>query len=127
MDALVISAAGLAFGNFELALYGYLNLYLQTRAIDLVLEGLSYTRAMFIVSDHAARIAQAVNTEMRRGATLLHATGSFSQDRKDMVFAVMAKREVGRCRDLVRDIDPHAFIIITDVYDVLGQGFKPRT
>ncbi len=127
VDFIVITAAGICFGQFELALYGYLNLYLQTRAIDLVLEGLSYTRALFIISDSADAIARAITGTMNRGATVLNATGAYSKERKDMVFSVMAKREVPRAREIVREVDPHAFIIITDVYEVLGEGFKPRT
>lgn len=127
VDFVVITVAGLCFGQFELALYGYLNLYLQTRAIDLALEGLSYTRALFIISDSAEAIAGAITTKMNRGATVLNATGAYSQDKKDMVFSVMAKREIPRAREIVRETDPRAFVIITDVYEVLGEGFKPRT
>jgi uncharacterized membrane-anchored protein YitT (DUF2179 family) len=127
VDFVVITAAGLCFGEFELALYGYLNLYLQTRAIDLVLEGLSYTRALFIVSDSADAIARAITTEMNRGATVMSATGAYSQENRGMVFSVMAKREVARAREIVREVDPRAFVTITDVYEVLGEGFRPRT
>jgi len=127
VDFVVITAAGLCFGQFELALYGYLNLYLQTRAIDLVLEGLSYTRALFIVSNSADAVARAITTKMNRGATVMSATGAYSQEKKDMVFSVMAKREVSRAREIVREVDPRAFVTITDVYEVLGEGFKPRT
>jgi uncharacterized membrane-anchored protein YitT (DUF2179 family) len=127
VDFLVISAAGFCFGQFELALYGFLNLYLQTRAIDLVLEGLSYTRAMFIITGRAPAVAEALNRQMNRGATIMNATGAWTGEEHDMVFCVMAKREVGRARDVVRDTDPAAFITITDVYEVLGQGFRPRT
>jgi len=126
-DFVVISAAGIAFGQFETALYGYLNLYLQSRAIDLVLEGFSYTRAMFIVSDAAQQIATAITTEMNRGATVVKATGAYTGEQRDMVFSVMSKREVARAREVARGIDAKAFIIITDVYEVLGEGFKPRT
>jgi uncharacterized membrane-anchored protein YitT (DUF2179 family) len=113
VDFVVITVAGLCFGQFELALYGYLNLYLQTRAIDLVLEGLSYTRALFIISGSADAIARAITTKMNRGATVLNATGAYSQEKKDMVFSVMSKREVSRAREIVRETDPHAFVIIT--------------
>ncbi len=126
-DAIVISLAGLAFGSIELALYGFVNLYLSTRAIDLVLEGLSYTRAMFIISDRGPEIAKAINTKMNRGATLLSGIGAYTESFRPMVYCVMARREVGPIRDLVREIDPRAFIAITDVYEVLGEGFKPRT
>jgi len=127
VDATIISAAGVSFGNLELALYGYLNLYLQTRAIDLVLEGLSYTRAMFIISDAALSISRAITSTMNRGATLLNAQGGFTGKSRQVLFCVMSKREVLRARDIARAIDPKAFIIITDVYEVLGEGFRPRT
>ena len=71
VDAAIIGAAGFSFGQFELALYGFLSLYLQSRAIDLVLEGLSYTRAMFIISDSAPSISRAItSTQSRRTSTL---------------------------------------------------------
>lgn len=127
VDAAVISAAGIAFGRFELALYGYVNLYLQSRAIDLVLEGLSYTRALFVVSESSPDIARAVTLKMNRGATVLPATGAWSGEPREMVFCVMSKREVARAREIALAIDPHAFIITTDVYEVHGEGFRPRT
>lgn len=127
IDFAIILLAGAAYNNLELALYGFLNVYLQTRAIDLVLEGVSYTRAMFIVSDDAEKISRAITRQMRRGATVLHATGAYTFTRKDVVFSVMSKREVSRARAIAKQIDKKAFIIITDVYEVLGEGFKPRT
>lgn len=126
VDCAVITAAGLAFGSFELALYGYLNLYLQTRAIDLVLEGLSYTRALFVVTGSARAVAAAITERLNRGATILPATGAYSEQAREMVFSVMSRREVAIARDLVRSIDPGAFVVISDVYEVLGEGFKPR-
>jgi len=126
VDCAVITAAGLAFGSFELALYGYLNLYLQTRAIDLVLEGLSYTRALFIVTSSAKVVAHAITERLNRGATILPATGAYSEQAREMVFSVMSRREVAIARDLVRTIDPGAFVVISDVYEVLGEGFRPR-
>lgn len=127
VDAVVISAAGIAFGRFEAALYGYVNLYLQSRAIDLVLEGLSYTRALFVVTERAPEIARAITLRLNRGATILPATGAYTSEPRDMVFCVMSKREVSRVRDVAREIDPQAFIITTDVYEVHGEGFRPRT
>lgn len=126
VDCAVITAAGLAFGSFELALYGYLNLYLQTRAIDLVLEGLSYTRALFVITGSARAVAGAITARLNRGATILPATGAYSEQAREMVFSVMSRREVTIARDLVRSIDPAAFVVISDVYEVLGEGFRPR-
>lgn len=126
-DGTIITMAGLVLGSLELVLYALVNVYLQTQAIDLVLEGISYTRALFVVSDSAEKISRAITGKMKRGATLLHATGAYTEQRKDVVFSVMSKREVCRARTLVREIDPRAFVIITDVYEVLGEGFRPRS
>jgi uncharacterized membrane-anchored protein YitT (DUF2179 family) len=126
VDTVVISFAAAGFGTLEAALYGYLNLYISTRVIDVVLEGMSYTRAVWIVSDDANPIAEAILLDLGRGATMLHATGAFTDERKDVIFAVMSKREVLRVREIARSIDPKAFVMITDVYEVLGEGFRPR-
>lgn len=127
VDALVIAGAGFAFGNFELALLGFLNLYVSTRTIDLVLEGLSYTRAMFIISAAATEISAAITGRMNRGVTLLDAHGGHTGQPRRVAFTVMSKREVLRAREIARAIDPAAFIVITDVYEVLGEGFRART
>ena len=126
VDFMVISAAGLAYGHLELALYGYLNLYLQSRAIDLVLEGMSYTRAVFVISEHSNAIGRRLMDRLRRGATLLHGTGAYTGQDKRVLFSVLSKKEVGQVREIVREVDPMAFMIVTDVYDVFGEGFRPR-
>jgi len=126
IDFVVISLAGAVYGNFELSLYGYVNLYVQTRVVDLVLEGMSYTRAMFIVSQRAEEVARAVTGSLHRGATLLPGRGAYTNEQRTLVFTVMSKREAVRCREIVRRTDPRAFVIITDVYEVLGEGFHPR-
>jgi len=127
VDLLVITIGGLVYGKLELALFGYVNLYLQSQVIDVVLEGISYTRAMLIISDHSAAIARAITAEMGRGATYLRGAGAYTEAEKDVLLAVMTKKEIAQARDLIRGIDPRAFVIITDVYDVQGEGFKPRT
>lgn len=127
LDFTIISLAGLVYGNFELALFGYVSLYVQTRAVDLVIEGVSYTRALFIVSDRASEIAELITRKLGRGATLLTGQGAFTDRPHTLVFSVMTRRQAQRCRRLVLDHDPHAFVTITDVYDVQGEGFHPRT
>ncbi len=127
LDFVVISAAGFAYHNFEMAMYGYLNLYIHARVVDLVLEGVSFNRAVLIVSMESDRIAEAILKNMNRGATVLSGTGAYSGIHKNVVFSVMSKKEVFRVRDIARRIDPSAFITITDVHEVFGEGFKPRT
>jgi uncharacterized membrane-anchored protein YitT (DUF2179 family) len=126
VDFGIIALAGWGYGDVELVLYGLLNLYLQTRAIDLVLEGVSTTRAVLVVSERTDEIARAINEKLRRGATLLSGKGSWTAADRTVILSVMSRKEVAACREVVRRIDPHAFVIITDVYEVLGEGFRAR-
>jgi len=126
IDIVIISCAGFAYANFELALYGFLNVYVQVWMIDLVLEGVSYTRAMFVISERATAVGQAITTKMGRGATVLSGKGAWTGLERPVLLVVMSKKEVPVARELVREVDPQAFVIITDVYEVLGEGFKPR-
>ncbi|MCX7756804.1 MAG: YitT family protein [candidate division WOR-3 bacterium] len=127
VDFCIISLSGIAFRNFELALYGYLTLFFSTKIIDLVLEGMSYTRAAFIVSDKTEEIAQAILTQIRRGVTKLHGVGAYSNTPRDVLYVVLAKRQVPELVNITKNIDPNAFVVITDVYEVLGKGFESRT
>ncbi len=126
VDFLIISVAGLAFQNFELALYGYLTLFFSTKVIDIVLEGISYTRAAFIISEKNQLIANAVLKKLDRGVTKLQGLGGYSQQPKDVLYIVISKRQVQELVYIIKDIDPNAFVVITDVYEVLGKGFHPR-
>jgi uncharacterized membrane-anchored protein YitT (DUF2179 family) len=126
VDFLIISAAGLAFTNMESALYGYLTLFLSTKIIDLVLEGISYTRAAFIISEKNNLISDTVLKKLDRGVTKLQGIGGYNNLPKDVLYVVIAKRQVPELVNIIKEIDPHAFVVITDVYEVLGKGFHTR-
>jgi len=125
-DFVIISLAGFVFGKFELALYGYLNLFISSKVIDLISEGWSFTRAVYIISDKTGEIAQRIMNDMGRGVTRLYAKGEYTDTERDVLLCVMTKREIPMVRSLTKEIDPKAFVIISDVYEVLGKGFKPR-
>jgi len=126
VDFVIISAAGLAFANIESALYGYLTLFFSTKIIDLVLEGISYTRAAFIISDKEDLISKQILSKLNRGVTQLQGIGAYSKTARDVLYVVIAKRQVRDLVNLIREIDPNAFVVITDVYEVLGKGFQTR-
>lgn len=126
-DFIIISLAAIVFHKLESALYGYLTLFLSSKAIDLISEGWSFTRAVYIISDKATPIAQLIIEKMGRGVTRLYAKGAYTDVEKDVLLCVLTKREIPKLRNIVKEIDPKAFIIISDVYEVLGKGFRPRT
>jgi uncharacterized membrane-anchored protein YitT (DUF2179 family) len=125
-DFIIISLSGIVFRSFEIPLYGYLALFLSSRVLDFVVEGFSYARAVIIISEKPAEIAEGIMKDMDRGVTKLKGLGGYTDAEKDVLLVVVNRREVSIIRQLVKEKDPKAFVIINDVYEVLGKGFRSR-
>lgn len=125
VDAVVVLAAGFAFSSWELALYALITIFITAWLIDLVQEGISYAKAFFIISNEPEKMAKAVLREINRGATVLRGQGAYSGADKDVLLVVVNRSEVTRLKDLVHQVDSRAFVILADVHEVLGEGFKP--
>lgn len=123
VDGAVILMAGIAFGP-ELALYALLSVFATTKAIDLIQEGQSYAKAVLVISDYSDQIAQRVMDEMDRGVTGLDARGLYTGTRREVLLITVGRTEVARVQDIIREIDNRAFVIISDVHEVLGEGFR---
>jgi uncharacterized membrane-anchored protein YitT (DUF2179 family) len=123
VDAGVTTLAALEFGP-KLALYGAVSIVVATVVIDLVLEGVSVEKAVWIISDAADRIGEAINTELGRGATRLEATGVYTGEKRGTLMVVLARNELDDLKAIVAAIDPHAMVIISNVHEAIGEGFK---
>lgn len=123
-DSAVIILAGLVFRSAELALYAIMTLFITSKVLDAVLEGFNYAKAAFIISEHSEEIGRRILHDLQRGATGLFGRGLYSTAQKEVVLCVISRAEEFRLKELVHQIDPGAFIIITDVHEVLGEGFK---
>lgn len=122
-DGLVIAIAGLVFGP-ELALWAFIAVFVSARVIDLVQEGLSVVKAAFVITDHAEAMTHAILFELNRGATGLEGRGLYSGTEREVIFCVVSRNELDRLKTIVRTVDPSAFLIITDVHEAVGEGFK---
>ncbi|MBA7618941.1 hypothetical protein ES703_26273 [subsurface metagenome] len=126
VDFVVITLAGVTTGSFELALLGYLALFLSSKVIDLVLEGMDYARAAFIISTKQDKIINGIYDKMRRGVTILDGYSPYTKEKRPVIMCVITKKETHIFKSLIKDIDDNAFVILTDVFEVLGQGFRKR-
>jgi uncharacterized membrane-anchored protein YitT (DUF2179 family) len=123
-DALVILLAGFAF-SWEQALYAMLALYIGGVAAEVVTEGASVVRTALIVSDKPRDVADAILREMERGVTGLRGEGMYTQEQRTLLYVVISRSEVARLKALIREIDPHAFVVIGQASEALGEGFRP--
>lgn len=123
IDSSVILFAAIAFNSFLLALYAILSLYISTKVIDAILEGVNFAKVVYVVSDKSDEIAQRIMTDLDRGVTAFKGTGMYTGKDKNVLFCVMHRGQLQQLKKLVIKIDPDAFVILSDVREVLGEGF----
>ncbi len=126
VDTIIITFAGIATNSIELALLGYLALFLSTRIIDLILEGVDYARAAFIISVETEKIVDEIYRKLGRGVTILDGFSPYTKAKRPVIMCIITKKESEILKRLVKDTDKKAFVILTDVFEVLGHGFRPR-
>lgn len=124
LDGAVVVAAGIVFNSWELSLYALIAIFVTAQVIDVVQEGFSYTKAFYIISDHAEDIAHRILHDLDRGGTAIKARGLYHNVEREVIFTVVNRAEVARLKELVHSIDPRAFVVVADVREVLGEGFK---
>ncbi|MGG4219245.1 YitT family protein [Paenibacillus jamilae] len=98
-------------------------LYVGTKVMDFMIEGLNPKKAVMIISEHQDQIAEMVITKMDRGVTVLSGHGYYTKNPKEVLYIVISKQEVSALKKIVKSIDTAAFITIHDVRDVFGEGF----
>ena len=94
-----------------------------SKVSDGILEGLKFSKLAYIISEHYEEIAKQIMKELDRGATGLDAVGMYSGERKEVLFCVVSKKEIVKVKDIVKRIDADAFMIVSDVREVFGEGF----
>ncbi len=120
-DILVIGAS-LIYLSVESAMYTLVAVFVAARVIDFFQDGAYAGKALTIISNHAQEIADQI-LAVGRGVTLLSGRGAFSGEEKDVVYVVVSRNEIVRFKSIVQEVDPHAFVIVNDVHEVLGEGF----
>jgi uncharacterized membrane-anchored protein YitT (DUF2179 family) len=123
-DFIIIAASGLAFRTLEAPLYGYLVLFLSTKVVDMILEGWSYSKLVLITSTETAKIADFILNTLDRSGTAVRSRSLYLNREGEVILTVIHRRQLTDLKAFIREVDPKAFVIINDTYDVLGKGFK---
>ncbi|MBP1753957.1 MAG: hypothetical protein H6Q59_355 [Firmicutes bacterium] len=122
IDGTVIFLGALVFGLGN-ALYAIIAVFITTKISDSILEGLKFAKMAYIISEDYAEIAHAIMHHMDRGVTGINATGMYSNRDKKMLFCVVSKKEIVKIVEIAQKIDPKSFVIVSDVREVMGEGF----
>lgn len=123
IDATVVVLGLLIFG-IRPTLYAIIGIVVQTKVSDLVVEGFNYSKAAYIITNEHEEVAKRIMTELERGVTGLHAKGMYTQQDKCVLYCIVTQKEIIGLKDIVNEVDPNAFVIVSDVKEVLGEGFQ---
>ena len=124
VDTAIVFVALAAFKDWQIPLYSILVIYITGRAVDLILEGANYNKALIIISDQHEKIRDTIVIDLERGGTYLKGVGMYTNAEKHVIFTVVNRREVAILEEQIAEIDPHAFITIMDASEILGEGFR---
>ncbi len=122
VDGIIVLFGAIVFG-IEITLYAIVALYITSKFSDNILEGLKFAKVAFIISDKYNEIGDRIITDLDRGVTGLYGQGMYTKTDKNVLFCVVSKKQISQIIQLVSQIDPKAFVIVSDVREVMGEGF----
>lgn len=123
IDLFVVVFAGIVERQLEISLYSVIAMFVIMKIVDIVLEGISYEKGFFIISEKPEEISEGLMTKLDRGVTLLKGKGMYSKENKDVLLCVVPRAQFTRVKEMIKDIDPYAFVMVTEMSEVLGEGF----
>jgi len=124
VDIIIVSLNVFFFREIEIGLYSAISIYLVGKMIDIVFEGVNFTKMMFIISENYKEIATKVGEELSRGSTAIYAKGMYTKEKRMMLLCVGTRAEIAKIKMITIEIDPRAFIITANARETWGKGFK---
>ena len=119
----IVGVAGFLFG-IQPALFTLICMYVNSHVTDKVIAGLNRKKAVLIISENSADIAEAIMHELKRGVTFLHGQGAFSGNERNVIMVVVSLTEIAKLKMIVNFLDKNAFLIMMSASEVMGRGFK---
>ena len=123
-DVIVVAASSIVYRSLESALYAIIVIFVSTRVIDFVLYGTGHGKMLLVFTNHAQDISKAITSELHRGVSIVDATGAYTGEDRKMLICAVRSNEVARVTKIVRHFDEQPFILVSEVGEILGEGFK---
>lgn len=124
IDTIIVFFNVTVFKQIEIGLYSAIAIYIMGKMIDIVFEGIYFTKSLFIVSNKYKEIAKEIGEKLERGSTAIYAKGMYTKERKMMLWCVGSRNEVARIKEIAKEIDPESFVVISNAREAWGKGFR---
>jgi uncharacterized membrane-anchored protein YitT (DUF2179 family) len=124
VDSAIVLVGLLVFADWKIPLYSWIVIYITGKTIDIVLQGMSVDKTLFIISDKFEEIRNRIINDLNRGGTYIPGKGMYNGSDKTIIFTVVNRREMAVLQEYIHEIDPTAFLTVLEANEILGEGFK---
>lgn len=125
IDGLVVVSSGIVNKNLETALYSAISLYVIVKMVDFIVAGFDYSKSFMIITNEEDALKNAIVNDIKRGITIIDGKGGYTDNSKSVLIVVVNKNQEVHLKKLIKKVDKNAFIIVSDVHEVFGEGFAP--
>ena len=126
INSAVVTLTFIVFHDFEITIYSALAMFVASYVLDKVLYSGDSAKLVFVISDRAQEITDRVLSSMHVGITLLDGEGAYMKTPKKVILCVARKHSFPKVRDVVKEVDPHAFVIVSGATEIFGKGYKSQ-
>jgi uncharacterized membrane-anchored protein YitT (DUF2179 family) len=124
VDSAIVLIGLVVFADWKIPLYSWIVIYVTGKTIDIVLQGMSVDKTLFIISDKFTEIRDRIINDLNRGGTYIAGKGMYNGSDKTIIFTVVNRREMALLEEYIHEIDPKAFLTVLEANEILGEGFK---
>jgi uncharacterized membrane-anchored protein YitT (DUF2179 family) len=124
VDSLIVLVGLFSFMDWVIPLYSLITIFITGRVMDVVLQGISYDKTLFIISEKHQLIRDKIINDINRGGTYISGKGMFGGQEKTIIFTNVNRREMAILQEYIHHVDPSAFMTVINANEVLGEGFR---
>lgn len=124
VDSAIVLLGLAAFQDWKIPLYSWIVIFITGKVIDVILQGVSYDKTLFIISEKHEDIRNKIINDLNRGGTYIRGEGMYNGAGKQIIFTVVSRRELAILQDHIHKVDPNAFMSVMDANEIIGEGFK---
>jgi len=124
VDSVVVIVGLFSFMDWVIPLYSLLTIFITGRVMDVVMQGISYDKTLFIISEQHQLIRDKIINDINRGGTYIHGQGMFGGHEKTIIFTNVNRREMAILQEYIQQVDPTAFMTVINANEILGEGFR---